>query len=75
MDELIGNGTLPSDVEEMRAEQVAKISAMTDRELSEYIAIQNMEITRILAEGVGALQSFQTGPMGSMVARMFGGGK
>lgn len=66
---------MPVEVEQLRNEQVAKISQMSDRELQEYIALQNMEITRILAEGVGALQSFQSGPMGNMIGKMFGAGK
>lgn len=45
----------------------------TERELLERIARQNDEIVSLLGQGIGALQSFQSGPMGAMVGKIFGG--
>lgn len=49
-------------------------STYNDRELLERIATQNDQIVCLLSQGIAALQSFQSGPMGAMVGRFFGSG-
>lgn len=57
--------------EEWVTEHAALISDMDDRQLMETVYMQNAEILRLLAEGIGTLQAFQNGGMGKMLAGMF----
>lgn len=47
-------------------------ASLSDRELLEKIARQNDQMISLLSQGVGALQEFQSGGMGKMIAGMFG---